>query len=45
MGSNSEISIKNLAEKIAKIIGYKGLINWDKEKPNGTPRKNLIHQS
>ena len=41
VGSNSEISIKNLAEKIAKIIGYKGLINWDKEKPNGTPRKKL----
>ena len=41
VGSKSEISIKNLAEKISKIIGYEGLIQWDKNKPNGILRKKL----
>ena len=41
VGSGSEISIKNLAEKIANLIGYKGQIIWDKKMPDGTPRKLL----
>ena len=41
VGSNSEITIKDLAEKISKIIGYRGAIVWDKNKPDGTPRKKL----
>ena len=41
VGSNYEISIKDLAEKIASIIGYKGEISWDNNKPDGTPRKKL----
>tara|TARA_A100001388_G_scaffold163153_1_gene121761 strand:- start:665 stop:1681 length:1017 start_codon:yes stop_codon:yes gene_type:complete len=41
VGSSSEISIKNLVLKISDIIGYEGEIYWDKEKPNGTPRKKL----
>ena len=41
VGSGEEISIKNLAEKIANIIGYKGEIKWDTTKPDGTPRKIL----
>ena len=41
VGSNEEISIKNLAIKIQKIIGYKGEIVWDNSKPDGTPRKLL----
>ena len=41
VGSNYEISINDLAQKIAKIIGFKGTIIWDKEKPDGTPRKKL----
>lgn len=40
-GTGKEISIKNLAELIAKIIGYGGEIFWDTSKPNGTPRKIL----
>ncbi|MBK16600.1 MAG: GDP-fucose synthetase [Prochlorococcus sp. SP3034] len=39
VGSGKEISIKDLAEKIANIIGYEGNIFWDKSKPDGTPRK------
>jgi GDP-L-fucose synthase len=39
VGSESEISIKELAEIIQNIIGHKGNIIWDKTKPDGTPRK------
>jgi GDP-L-fucose synthase len=41
IGAGSDISIKELAESLAKIIGYKGSINWDKTKPDGAPRKLL----
>ena len=40
-GTGKEISIKNLAELIADIVGYHGEIFWDTSKPNGTPRKLL----
>ena len=40
-GTGKEISIKNLASLVAKVIGYKGEILWDTSKPNGTPRKLL----
>ena len=38
-GTGKEISIKDLTELVAKIIGYTGRIEWDSDKPNGTPRK------
>ncbi len=41
VGSEFEISIKNLAIKISKIIGFSGEIKWDLTKPDGTPRKKL----
>lgn len=40
-GSGKEITIKELAELVADVVGYKGLIEWDTSKPNGTPRKVL----
>ena len=40
-GTGKEISIRELTELVAKIIGFKGKIEWDKTKPNGTPRKLL----
>lgn len=40
-GTGKEISIKELAELIAGMTGYKGEIRWDKDRPNGTPRKLL----
>lgn len=40
-GTGEEISIKALAELVAKVTGYQGEIRWDTEKPNGTPRKLL----
>ncbi len=39
VGSQSELTIKALAEKVQKVVGYKGKIVWDTEKPDGTPRK------
>jgi GDP-L-fucose synthase len=41
IGYGSDITIKELAELISKIIGFKGTIGWDTSKPNGTPRKLL----
>lgn len=40
-GTGKEITIKNLAEMVARIVGFKGSIVWDTSKPNGTPRKLL----
>jgi len=40
-GTGKEISIRELAELVAKVIGYRGEILWDESKPNGTPRKLL----
>ena len=41
VGSNKEITIKDLAELISKKTNFKGKINWDLSKPDGTPRKLL----
>lgn len=41
IGSGQEISIKDLAYKIASIIGFSGQIIWDTTKPNGQPRRCL----
>ena len=41
VGSGNEISIKELALLIKKIVGYNGEIRWDNSKPDGTPRKLL----
>ena len=41
VGSNFEISIKELAQKISKILNYEGEILWDSDKPDGTHRKKL----
>lgn len=41
IGTGKELTIKELAELTAKIVGYKGKIIWDSTKPDGTPRKLL----
>jgi GDP-L-fucose synthase len=41
LGSGQEISIMDLAEKIAELVGFKGRIVWDSSKPNGQPRRAL----
>ncbi len=40
-GTGKEISIKELANLVAKTVGYQGEIRWDTTMPNGTPRKLL----
>lgn len=48
IGTGKDISIKELAFLIRKIVGYKGEISWNASKPDGTPRKlldvSLIHK-
>ena len=39
LGSGQEITIQALAETIAMVVGYHGKLEFDKSKPDGTPRK------
>ena len=39
VGSGSDLPIRELAETVARVIGYHGEIRWDPTKPDGTPRK------
>jgi GDP-L-fucose synthase len=41
IGTGEDLSIKEIAEIIKKIVGYSGKIAWDTSKPDGTPRKLL----
>lgn len=41
VGTGKELTIRELAELTAKVIGYTGKITWDDSKPDGTPRKLL----
>ena len=41
VGVGEDISIRELAELVADIVGYEGEVRWDTTKPNGTPRKLL----
>ena len=40
-GTGKELSIKELTELVAKVVGYEGEILWDTTRPDGTPRKLL----
>jgi GDP-L-fucose synthase len=39
VGFGSDISIRELVEKVQRIVGFTGKIGWDASKPDGTPRK------
>jgi GDP-L-fucose synthase len=41
LGTGKELTIKELTELVAKVIGFTGEIKWDHSKPDGTPRKLL----
>jgi len=41
VGSGEDLTIRNLAEKVAEAAGYTGKIEWDSSRPDGTPRKVL----
>jgi len=38
-GTGVDLTIKELAETVQKVVGHEGEINWDSSKPDGTPRK------
>jgi GDP-L-fucose synthase len=41
LGIDLEIAIKDLAELISRLTGFKGKISWDRSKPDGQPRRRL----
>lgn len=41
IGSGEEVSIANLASRIARLVGFTGRCKWDETMPDGTPRKLL----
>ena len=44
LGSDREITIKELANLISGIVGFKGKIKWDTSKPNGQPRRKVSNK-
>lgn len=41
LGTGKELTIKELAETVKRVVGYEGTIEFDTSKPDGTPRKLL----
>ena len=41
VGTGTDVTIRDLAELIAEVVGYEGETVWDASKPDGTPRKLL----
>jgi GDP-L-fucose synthase len=39
VGSGSDLSIRELLERVCAVVGYRGQIVWDASRPDGTPRK------
>ena len=44
LGSGHEITIKDLAERVREVVGFKGDILWDTSQPDGQPRRGLDTQ-
>ncbi len=49
VGTGEDVTIRELAELIGEVVGYKGELKFDTSKPDGTPRKLLdvtrIHEA
>ena len=41
LGAGKEISIRDLAELVADVVGFRGRITWDTSMPNGQPRRSI----
>ena len=41
VGTGVDLTIKELAEQISALVGFKGVIEWDTTKQDGTPKKQL----
>jgi len=41
VGTGTDVTIRELAETIQRVVGFGGRLDWDSSKPDGTPRKLL----
>ncbi|MEN0021583.1 MAG: NAD-dependent epimerase/dehydratase family protein, partial [Planctomycetota bacterium] len=41
LGTGQEVAIRELAETIAELVGFKGELEWDTSRPDGQPRRSL----
>jgi GDP-L-fucose synthase len=41
VGTGIDVTIRELTEMVAEVVGYRGKIEWDRSKPDGSPRKLL----
>ena len=41
VGTGIDLSVRELAEQVAKVVNFNGSIHWDHNKPDGTPKKQL----
>jgi GDP-L-fucose synthase len=41
VGTGSDVTIREIAETIAQVVGFRGITEWDSHKPDGTPQKLL----
>jgi len=41
VGTGVDLTVHELAEIVARVVGYEGVLAWDRSKPDGTPRKLL----
>jgi GDP-L-fucose synthase len=39
VGCGTDVSIRELAERVVKVVGFEGRLTFDTSKPDGTPRK------
>jgi GDP-L-fucose synthase len=39
VGTGGEVTVSDLAQTVARVVGYEGRIEWDTSRPDGTPRK------
>ena len=39
VGCGEDLTIRELAELVQRVVGYEGAVEWDASKPDGTPRK------
>lgn len=41
VGTGTDVTIKEIAETVASVVGFRGRTEWDTSKPDGTPQKLL----
>ena len=41
VGSGEELTVRDLANTVSRVVGYEGAVEWDSSRPDGTPRKLL----